>query len=204
MGSDIHTYLERKQVINGKERWVSIDYWKNNPYYYNSPNEERKMDVVHVYNNRNYSIFSILADVRNYGNNEPIAKPKGLPVNVSPEVKTEFDYWGCDAHSTSYLTLKELIDWFEKNPKQKYRGMISQSQQKDLDKGILPSEWCQGTDMEGYEFREWEDESELIQIIKPIKERVMEEFWIYDFQKDKEERIKKIADNIRIVFWFDN
>ena len=205
MGCDIHVYLERKRNINGVEKWVNIDYFKKNPYYDGVDKYETELEHVPVYSGRNYGLFSVLADVRNYGDVTPISEPKGVPGDMSDVTRKEYEYWECDGHSHSYFTLKELLDFYNKNKTQKFRGMISKQQQLQLDMGILPNYWCQGTNQEGFEFREWEDDSELKSIIDPIKERVIDEFYIYDKDdRDLYEKIYEKADSIRIVFWFDN
>jgi len=53
-----------------------------------------------------------LADVRNSGY-VPIAKPCGLPFDVSPEVVAISEWWGDEGFSHSYLTVAELLgyDW---------------------------------------------------------------------------------------------
>lgn len=56
-------------------------------------------------------LFAFLADVRNGYGCQPISKPRGLPVDVSCCVYEEYKEWGGDAHSASYLTLKELRDF---------------------------------------------------------------------------------------------
>ena len=78
--------------------------------------------VDHPYDQRNYALYSILADVRNgYGfagvftgmGFTPIAPPRGVPEDASPEYRAEVAAWGGDGHSHSWLTLKELqaYDW---------------------------------------------------------------------------------------------
>jgi hypothetical protein len=84
MGCDIHSYVE---IRNGNQ-WES------------SLNE--------VFDYRNYGLFGFLADVRNYSHSPVIAEPRGLPDDVSPELRAEYDEWG-DCHSTSWLTLAELL-----------------------------------------------------------------------------------------------
>lgn len=202
MGCDIHTMLERKRTVNNEGKWVNIDYWKLNPYYNQYPEDESKMDRVEFYDGRNYSLFSILAGVRNYGNNKPISDPKGIPEDSCEIIKKEYEEWGCCAHSASYFTLKELMDFYKDNPNQKLRGMLSPQQQNDLDNGLLPDGWCQGTNMEGYEFREWENESDLKWFIDPLIKRAKEELWIW--HDDNNEKVYQQADSIRVVFWFDN
>lgn len=85
---------------------------------------------------RNYCFFAILADVRNgrgfagvdTGDGfNPISEPRGLPEDVSIEVKRQFDNYGVDGHSHSYITLKELLeyDWDQKTI---HRGIVDEKE----------------------------------------------------------------------------
>lgn len=75
------------------------------------------LDYIYTvyYRDRNYSLFAILADVRNgyKPSFNPICDPKGLPYNISQEIATRFKCWGLDAHTPSWLTVSELdtYDW---------------------------------------------------------------------------------------------
>jgi hypothetical protein len=71
---------------------------------------------------RNYSLFAILADVRNgsgfagvdTGDRvEPISEPRGIPEDASAEVQKYMGHMGVDGHSHSYHTLRDLkaYDW---------------------------------------------------------------------------------------------
>lgn len=113
MGSDIHFFVEKKSP---RGSWLSADHWEIEDGQEVVPYEKCR------YHQRNYNLFAILADVRNgtgfagkpTGNGfTPIAKPKGLPLDVSPQVKAIATHWGCDGHSHSWLTLAELqaFDW---------------------------------------------------------------------------------------------
>ena len=98
MGCDIHLYAERLE--NGA--------WG---YLPGCPDP-----------GRNYALYSILADVRNYHDLPVIAEPKGLPDDISEELKNETaqeydpedeewsDVWLGD-HSFSWFTLRELLDF---------------------------------------------------------------------------------------------
>ena len=116
MGCDIHLYVENR--VNGA--WRAAECFvqdKDDPKSCaDVPYEKR------LYSGRNYNLFSILADVRNgYGfagvptgaGYKPMSKPKGLPADVSPEVKAVSDQWDGDGHSHSWFTVAEIMayDW---------------------------------------------------------------------------------------------
>lgn len=216
MGCDIHTHIEYKRNIyigtdknnNAKyeEKWICGDFFTPNAYF-GTAEDEKEYNLVGFCNDRNYDLFSILADVRNYGNMDYISQPKGLPEDITEIVKKDADEWDLDGHSHSYLTLKELIDFHNKSLPLKHRGMISPQSQKELDeKGITPEMWCQCTNQEGWEFREWTEENNvLVPLIESLKERANEHSVIYGFLWEREpEEAYKLSDKIRIVFWFDN
>ncbi len=133
MGCDIHFFVERwtssnnyqgpREVSDDREqklselledvrpkfRWISADKW------------ELKDGIWHVpwdseyYGGRNYYLFSILADVRNSGEVEPISYPKGIPDDASTGYIYKCHQWEGDSHSHSYFTLDELlnVDWYQ-------------------------------------------------------------------------------------------
>lgn len=59
------------------------------------------------FSDRNYSVFSHLADVRNNGSIQPIALPRGFPDDMSAEAKEWMENYGGD-HSDSWLNLMEI------------------------------------------------------------------------------------------------
>lgn len=198
MGCDIHTYVEVKRHINDEEKWVTADYYKKNPYYLLYSDEDKEFEVAHIYDYRNYELFSILADVRNYSNNKPIFEPRGIPKDCCQEIRDEYKMWGSDGHSHSWLTLEELMDYAGSHKIIKHSGLISERQSIDLDNGIKPDSWCRWTNVEGYVYREWEEEfTGLDIIIDRLKKRLEETLCIYG-------RINEYSDKIRLVFWFDN
>lgn len=204
MGCDIHLYTEAKKTINDNEIWVNIDNWKYNPYYnHNNPDDERELNIVDLHGRRNYDLFSVLANVRNYSDSPFICEPKGLPDDISTITMKESERWGIDGHSHSFLTLKELIDFQNLNHKIKHSGLVSQKEAENLDAGIsTPTTWCQGASPElNLVYREWEEEYDVLNpLIEKLKNRLKEEFWIFRDDVDITEYLEKI----RIVFWFDN
>src|SRR5262249_46209472 len=130
MGCDIHFYVEKQ--VNGA--WYSADKW--------APNEDAGDEGEPIlalayknrfYSDRNYNLFGILANVRNGSGFAgcdtgdgfvPISEPRGIPDDVSKEVKAEADRWDGDGHSHSWLTVTELMayDWTQTT---KLRGYVS-------------------------------------------------------------------------------
>lgn len=127
MGCDIHDYVEVRMY----GRWNKVGRVFPNPYHDPEQPEQPQDEDGYIWNAkmienpfrcRSYSTFAILADVRNgvgfagcdTGDGfVPVSNPKGLPQDVSEEIKKASDAWGCDGHSHSWLTLRELeeYDW---------------------------------------------------------------------------------------------
>lgn len=203
MGCDIHMYVEYKRKNREKQYvWVHGDYFKPNPFYSSKDKNESQFERMELCGNRNYSLFSTLAGVRDYsGLMVPVSEPKGLPQDICDYVKEAHRNWECDAHSISWLTLKELKDYQAEQPVIKYTGLLSPEQLKEFDdNGTLPTSWCQGTNQEGYERRNWEMQNHtLIPLIDLMSKRIFDLI-----QYDWEDYSKENDENIRIVFWFDN
>ena len=205
MGCDIHVCCEFK---NNKGEWINCDHFKINPYYRPEYIEsgEQEWEIIPIYDDRNYSLFATLANVRNYGGTTVISEARGLPDDIHPLTKKIVDDWGCDGHTHSYYTLRELLDYMSTGPITTYSGLITIEQAKDLDNfNIYPESWRQGTNMKGYVRRTWTmPDGNLNKLITAMKKRCAEVFWIFEWSKDYENKIKCEADNFRIVFWFDN
>jgi len=99
MGCDIHGHIEVDISHNeGMTRWVSAS---------------RLLPFV----GRSYDTFGLLFGVRNYANSEPLFAKRGIPDNVSRDTKEQYESWGADAHSESYVNAEELleVDWSAKS-----------------------------------------------------------------------------------------
>lgn len=203
MGTDIFMHVEYK--LDEKNQWLCGDYFVLSPSGQTTP----EYNLVEFFGNRNYTLFAVLANVRNYGNTEYIDEPRGLPADVSDFVKDDYERSEFISHSHSYVTLQELIDFHKQGHPLKRSGVISPEAQRQLDAGILPDSWCQGTNQVGWERREWEEENNvLVPLIEKLKERADELNLIYGFYwnsgnvESRKLAYEKSA-NIRIVFWFD-
>lgn len=200
MGCDIHTHVET--YSESKKQWINGDLFKVNPYYIKDEVEdgEKEFTVVELCGDRNYGLFAILADVRNYGDTEYIDEPRGIPDDCNEMIKKDFEDWGCDAHSASYFTLKELMDFYKEHPAIKHAGLISPSAAKALDEyGVTPNTWCQGTSDTTFVHRSWETPTPLAHLIDELKKRAFDLYFVFS-----EDQLLGNADKIRFVFWFDN
>ena len=117
MGCDIHTYLEVK-VYKDEQRtngvWANQDLWIRNTDRDRYPefNDERKYEISdELWGSRWYYLFAVLAGVRNAWDITPISEPKGFPDDAGEETIEMYNHWSSDAHSSSWLTLKELTEW---------------------------------------------------------------------------------------------
>lgn len=84
MGCDIHGFTE----VKIKEQW----------HAYSALNIDR-----------HYALFGRLAGVRS-NEHEPIVEPRGLPENISIVTDWQYREWDSDAHTTSWLTHKEMAE----------------------------------------------------------------------------------------------
>lgn len=174
MGCDIHMYVEYKLG----SKWHNGDYFRMNPNWKGADSvSESQYTRVEIYPYRDYALFSVLANVRNgYPGYQCIDQPRDLPDNVTDFVKAEYESWGWDAHSASYLTLQELIDFHEK-----YHPVYD-----------LP--------LSGYILEN------LIEKLKERANDInliYDFYWNSDREESRREAYRK-SKNIRIVFWFDN
>lgn len=106
-----------------------------------------------AYDGRNYDLFGMLANVRNgwgfagcdTGDGfKPIAMPKGVPDDASDYYLRKVEEWGCDGHSHSWLTIRELLEYDWHGQRTKKRGWVGEEEFKVyLEKG-RPESWSGG------------------------------------------------------------
>lgn len=103
MGCDIHEHREQK--VDGV--WVTADTWIDESGEPNYPPGTQTYVTDGLSLSRNYSLFGYLCEgVRRDVDD---ARPeRGLPPDVSKEVKQSFVSWESDAHSASYITINEI------------------------------------------------------------------------------------------------
>lgn len=118
MGTDIHCFVERKMYRRGETdwsgKWISIDKWTKSSWAILYPErDESPVWVVEsndmVFKDRNYALFAILANIRNSENMPYISEPRGLPEDVSEEIRLQIKYG--EYHSTTWFTADELLEF---------------------------------------------------------------------------------------------
>lgn len=143
MGCDIHLMVEAKR----DGRWVRI----GRKALKLSDGDQYDREYDNVYSGRNYSLFSMLADVRNgYGfagvdtgdGYTPISPPRGVPDDASPEYKTSVEDYGADGHSHSWHTLAQLKSYDWKGQKSKRRGVVGREDFVAWKEKGHPESWC--------------------------------------------------------------
>lgn len=215
MGCDIHLFVERK--VDGK--WISADKWT--PYPYREEGDVKQFWVAYddrFYRDRNYDLFGMLANVRNgvWGDGfNPIAAPKGLPCDVSPEVKREYSDWGEDGHSHSWLTLAELKAYDWEGQKTIHRGWVDAEQFQVFEAAGKPKSYS--ASVSGMSVRHISNDLMREVIQAGISQRSL--YTQVEWEESYYESAKKFVDNVipkldalsygkpenvRIVFWFDN
>lgn len=232
MGCDIHLYIEKMKDGIWAPANIGIGEY------------DKECELSHAlpeHFGRSYDTFAILANVRNgmgfagcdIGDGfVPISMPKGLPTDVSPEIRKESDFYGEDGHSHSYFTLRELLryDWTQKT---KCRGMVTAEEYyrwtafgKKDDKS--PESYCGGVSGKDVKIV---TEDEMIKLFKDIPKGQYHETvelvkktlrytyckveWAQFYYERANQLLSEIIpimlalsegdyDGVRIVFWFDN
>jgi hypothetical protein len=124
--------------------------------HYPEGNEDRKFEIQFaedyyapmvyknwIFDGRNYNLFAILANVRNYHNFNPISEPRGIPSDVTEFVSKAYESWGCDAHSASYHTLQQLLD-FNWDQVTTHSGWVCEREYRTFKEKGRPHSWSGG------------------------------------------------------------
>lgn len=213
MGCDIHFYVEAR-----KDRsWSSADRWTHDLYGEGSGPGVAFED--RFYNGRNYDLFAILADVRNgigfagidTGDGfNVIAPPRGLPADASPEVRAASEEWGCDGHSRSYFTVKELLD-FDWNQVTRHRGWVGYEEYQVYKRNGSPDNWCGGVSGGGVRHVTPPEMEALPEGQRDAAYCLVK--WVGTYADSCRHfldvtipKMRKLGsdDDVRAVFWFDN
>ena len=189
MGCDIHCY--REKLVNGQ--WVTADEWEN------CYGEGMYVPWEKRFTDRNYNLFSVLADVRTRETPPYQFEARGLPLRPCQEVARLIEEGSVD-HSASHLYLFELVELRDLMAANtiKVSGMKDRDQLAELRTSIASGKpnwdllypYCQGTsDPKQVEF---EIDVPGTFIVGAGLDKLIAS-------------LQEIGgDNQRMVFWFDN
>ena len=208
--------------VNGK--WEQIkdfisDYYDPDSKYFSGTQFKNTDSPI---DRRNYTLFALLANVRNgYGFAgidtgdaiKPISMPKGLPKDISENIKKESDECGCDGHSHSWLTIKEILDY--KSGVKISRGVVSENEYKTYKEKGRPKSWCgmvSGANIlvvSENEFEKTIKDNPYKDVYCRIEwaetiENCLSYFFTNSLKQLKERCDLKDYSDVRIVFWFNN
>ena len=191
IGADIHLHCEYKDE-NG---WHNCDnhIWND---------KENKYEFDPIYWGRNYDLFGVLAGVRSR-EFPMIDSPRGLPEDISAKTKEYAVEMKGDAHSYSYLTMKELLKW-KKKMTRKWKKLLKEHNNEVSGKDSYYGEYIteDEEDSWGDSWMEitYKYEHEILDyLIKLLKIKMSNHIFCYE----KEDYYDK-GDDFRIVFWFDS
>lgn len=135
---------------------------------------------------RNYELFSVLANVRNYDSVPFISDPRGIPNDVCREFLCWYEWLDEDAHSASWVTLKELKDFDISQEYYDSRLILEKDGEKILSV-------CRGTSGEHF---------------GPVGNTAIFGLFGDDHWKALINKMEKISngndEDVRLVFFFDN
>lgn len=224
MGCDIHMYYE----IELQGKWTYYDWRKQ--YVVGQDEDGDVYDYERMFGDplciwRDYNLFAVLADVRNgrgfagvrTGSGfVPISKPRGLPEDVSSEVKVADERWGDDGHSHSWCSLQELLD-YDWDRITTLEGDVDEANYRIFKAEGNPSEWYGGVGGGGIKVVL---NSDMERVLAGDRELGVEYYtrvswevtyrqaigvgWFDALNTLRVLRERLGAREIRLVFWFDN
>lgn len=189
MGCDIHMFAE----VREGQAWQS-----NARLAFDDPED---LFDGEIYDGRNYHLFALLADVRNYNNLEPMALPRGLPKDVSEGVAATSAEWGVDGHSHSWFGLPELLT-FDYDQTASVTSGFALKEAKTAEGQI--EHWGYTTVYP--RFRDSTAPHKKLTWDEPLRIQCGNEWWwlLQKLCKLAIEEKRGELDAVRIVFWFDN
>lgn len=178
--------------------WRKYSYYENYDYRF--------------YSERNYTLFAILANVRNHWYIQPISYPKGLPSDCSKGILKIYEKEKLDAHSESFYCLDELLNfpWDDK------KAFITDIVDAYDYKAILQNERVAPNNTTYISNPEYVTVPKMRKLIQQgnvphnIRTRLSHSYTYTDlaenFLKKYIPKLEKLGypEDVRVVFWFDN
>lgn len=110
MGTDIHAHFEIFQA----DQWVRVQVLPDIKNWDDLTQEEEQAHWnLPLFMDRDPELFAVLAGVNNHFGIQPIMPPRGIPEDLSTDVRVlwvEAHRWS-EVHTPSWLLLQELLDF---------------------------------------------------------------------------------------------
>ena len=198
MNCDIHVCCEHKNYFNDK--WINCDHFRYNPLF-EEYKGEREYKVVPLDDNIDYSLLGAFTKESNYGKRTFLLESRGLPKDIHRITKQLVNSWDIKGYYYSYFTLREFLDYIDKDSIYSYPKIISNEQVNEFDKyHIYTDSGHRYANIKGHMRCTWiVSENVLRCLVKEMKKRCSEVFHIWN--KD-EKQIMKYANKFRIVICF--
>jgi hypothetical protein len=140
MGTDITAFLEKR--VDGV--WVPaqriIDKARPGEFPWLAIHPDDELEI-----SRSYTLFALLAGVRNRDNLTPIAPLRGLPDDISDQIRAlAKDELEMGAGSTTFYTISELIEYDWSKQLIYAEGYVSEAEDARLaatNYSVLPQSW---------------------------------------------------------------
>lgn len=224
MGCDIHLYAEKRNSENNS--WESIPTHNLMKCWVCSGDSKGMCNNcrgngdyagLQLHINRNYRLFSILANVRNETGLVCIAGAKGFPEDANDMLNYEHDMWSNgDGHSFSYLTAQELLnfDWSQVSESYGFVNSKEYTNWRERGKNREPDdylEWVPHTTSKIIKVSNDKME-EMITSRVNTDNTVTRVCWTISYKEMCKQFLSVVntacqntdPNNVRFVFWFDN
>lgn len=218
MGCDIHTCLEVRK--DGK--WAPLARMLPNKWYDKEAAEKAQAageeywetpEIVEtIYDGRNYSLFAMLADVRNgrgFAGSDtgdgflPIAFPKGIPDDAHPNTIEFLNSYGVDGHSHTWHTLAAL-EKYNWDMVTKRRGIANAIEYAIFLRRGRPLQWSSGVFGGSIRYVSNEEMAALCQLHKAILDPIADahesndnEFFFFMKARELPEELQSVFTKIQ-------
>ncbi|MFJ6370219.1 hypothetical protein ACIQK5_18855 [Streptomyces virginiae] len=191
MGADIHGFIECRCTYGTLDeedsRWHAA------------------IDLDLLYGGRNYDVFGSLFGVRNYAGFRPLAEGRGLPPDVTTEVRDHYESAPDLFHSASWIGWDELsaVDWDE--PALTHDARVHEYRYSPEHGWYASGKSFQNLDGRS-EGDEWIREGRLMRVGRMTRREAVHEDSEWAPVRATMKSLADVhgAEYVRLVAWFDN
>jgi hypothetical protein len=192
MGTDIYGFVECRATYGGAVDDEDAQW-------------HAAMDLDLLYNGRNYDAFGCLFGVRNEAGFRPLAGGRGLPAELTAEVRKQYEAWGAHMFDPSWVGWAELaeVDWDE--PVEAVSDWVHEYIRSPEQERVRS-----GMSFHGREGRpegaEWEENGKLFRVERMTRRDAVPQDgeWAPVWAVMRALADVHGGENVRLVVWFDS